>query len=432
MGHMVQHHSPLTNARALPRAAWFLYAGAFLNRFGSFVIPFLVLFLTRQGYTAAQAALAISAYGAGHVCASLLGGHLADNMGRRKTIAYSMIASAAAMLALSQAHSYILIVAITAFAGAAAEMYRPAAAALLGDLVPHERRVTAFAMLRLANNLGFVVGPATGGFLASKSFLILFIGDAATSVCFAIIAFAALPHGIAARETDRPARGAYRAALADVPFMIFVVASLCITWIEYQIVTTLPLHVRTLGYPPSTFGLLISVNGMLVTAFELVLTGWTQRFAPRPVIALGFVLFAGGFAVVGAAGSVPMLLAAVVLWTFGEMIFAPVAGAYLTELAPERLRGAYNGIWWSTWSIGALFGPYVGATLFLSAPDLYWIVVAGAGVAGALLMLVSGRVGRRGDDQATSLTVSHYPSVQTPSPRGQQSEPGRTQSLSAA
>ena len=165
--------------------------------------------------------------------------------------------------------------------------------------------------------------------------------------CFALIALAALPRGIAVRDGDNSPRGAFREALTDPPFLLFVFASLCVTWIEYQIVATLPLHVRALGYMPSTFGLLISVNAMLVAGLELVLTGWTQRFAPRLVIATGFVLFAGGFALAGAAHSVPGLLVAVVVWTFGEMIFAPVTGAYLM-LAPERFRGAYNGIWWST------------------------------------------------------------------------------------
>ncbi len=74
------------NVRALPPTAWVLFAGTFLNRFGTFVMPFLVLYLTRQGYSAAQAGLALSAYGIGHLCASFSGGHLADRIGRRSTM----------------------------------------------------------------------------------------------------------------------------------------------------------------------------------------------------------------------------------------------------------------------------------------------------------------------------------------------------------
>src|SRR5437867_9917037 len=96
----------LANLKALPRAAWILFLGTFLNKFGTFVIPFLVLYMTGRGYSTGQAALAIGAYGAGHLLASGLGGYLADRIGRRKTIALSMFSGAIAMVLLSQARSF--------------------------------------------------------------------------------------------------------------------------------------------------------------------------------------------------------------------------------------------------------------------------------------------------------------------------------------
>ncbi|HEY8132931.1 MAG TPA: MFS transporter, partial [Thermoanaerobaculia bacterium] len=122
------------NLRALPAPAWILFGGTFINRFGTFVMPFLVLYLTRSGYTIAQAGLAVGAYGGGHIIASMLGGHLADRIGRRNTIALSMFASAAAMLALSQARTFVPILILTCLTGTAAELYRPASSALLIDL----------------------------------------------------------------------------------------------------------------------------------------------------------------------------------------------------------------------------------------------------------------------------------------------------------
>jgi MFS family permease len=70
--------------RSLPRPVWLLLAGSFVNRFGGFVLPFLVLYLTHRGYTAAQAGTAVAAYGIGSVTASMVGGHLADSIGRRE------------------------------------------------------------------------------------------------------------------------------------------------------------------------------------------------------------------------------------------------------------------------------------------------------------------------------------------------------------
>ncbi|HET7711172.1 MAG TPA: MFS transporter, partial [Thermoanaerobaculia bacterium] len=135
--------STISQIRSLPRATWILFAGTFINRFGTFVMPMLILCLTRNGYSAAASGAAVAAYGAGHFIASMLGGHLADRIGRRNTIVLSMFASAVTMLALSQAETYTLIVILTLLAGTAAELYRPASHALIGDLVPAEQRVIA-------------------------------------------------------------------------------------------------------------------------------------------------------------------------------------------------------------------------------------------------------------------------------------------------
>jgi MFS family permease len=379
------------NLRALPRPVWILLIGTFINRFGVFVLPFLVIYLTRRGYTAAQAGIAVSAYGAGHLLGSMLGGWLADCITRRYTIALSMFGSAAAMLALSQARAYAAILVITLVAGLFAEMYRPAAGALIADLVTPEQRVTAFAMFRLALNLGFAAGPATAGFLAEHSFALLFLGDALTSFLCGIIALAALPRGVRSRAKEERTGGALCHALRNEPFLLFLAATLCITWIEYQVHSTFPLHLQAAGYSAKTYGLLASLNGLLIVLFELALTAWTQRLPPQPVIALGYALFGIGFALNGFAQSIPALMLAVAVWTTGEMIFAPVTGAYVTNLAPEEYRGRYHGLWTLTWSIGMLLGPSLGTLLFQRNVRVYWAAVAGAGVVGAGLALIRWR-----------------------------------------
>ena len=178
----------LASLRALPRPAWILCFGTFLNKFGAFVVPFLTLYLTSRGCTVGQAGLAISAYGVGNMAASLLGGHLADKLGPRKTIVLSMFSGAVVMMLLSQARSLPAIIALTALTGLTNEFYRPASTALLADLVPPGQRVTAFAALRMSFNAGFAFGPATAGFLAAFGYFWLFAGDAATSVLFGLVA----------------------------------------------------------------------------------------------------------------------------------------------------------------------------------------------------------------------------------------------------
>jgi MFS family permease len=375
------------NIRALPPAAWILFGGTFINRFGTFVIPFLILYLTRIGFTPAQAGLAVGAYGLGHLVASMAGGHLADRIGRRNTIVLSMFGSATAMLALSQARGYTAIVILTCITGSLTELYRPASYALLGDLVAEEHRVVAFGLYRFAINLGFAAGPATAGFLADHSFTLLFIGDAATSAVYGFIALLALPHGLRTYVKSERSGEALRAALRDRPFIIFLLATLCITLVDFQMGSSFALHVKGLGFPSRAYGVLISMNGMLIVAFELFLTQWTRRFPPRPMIALGYLLAGAGFALTGIARTLPALAATVVIWTLGEIVSSPVATAYAVQLAPVQYRGRYLGLVMMMWSLGMVIGPPVGTFVFERNPAALWVACGVLGVIGAGLML---------------------------------------------
>jgi MFS family permease len=357
--------------RSLPRPAWIVFGGVFINRFGSFVLPMLTLYLTRAGFTPFQAGVAVGAYGGGHVVASMLGGHLADRIGRRNTIAVSMFGSAMAMLVLSQMHAYVAIVLVTFAAGCAAEMYRPAGLALLTDVVPEENRVVAVGVYRFAVNLGFAAGPATAGFLADRSFLLAFLGDAGTSIIYGVIALALLPHGVrSAAHEER--RGAARVIAADRPFLLFLFATVCITLVEFQFVSSMALHVTRHGYNAAVYGSLISFNGVLIVFFELAITSYVQRFHLLRAIATGYLLTGVGFALTGVAHGIPALAGTVAVWTLGEMIGMPPASAWVAKISPERLRGRYMGMYSVAWSIGMLFGPPVGTLVFERNPAALW------------------------------------------------------------
>jgi MFS family permease len=373
--------------RTFPPAAWILFGGVFVNRFGTFVVPFLVLYLTRLGYSTAQAGVALGAYGAGHIIASSLGGHLADRIGRRNTIVLSMFGSAAAMLALSQAHSYGSIIVVTFIAAATGELYRPASHALIGDLIGAEHRVGAFGIYRFAVNLGFAAGPAMAGFLAEHSFFYLFIGDALTSAIYGAIALFALPQGLRTYSKDERIGEALRIAGRDLPFLVFLAATLCYGLVEMQTLSTFALYVTSVVHSTRIYGLLLSLNGVLIILFELGITNLTQRMPARPVIAVGYFLGGFGYALTGLARSVPALAVTVVIWTLGEMVSSPMAGAYVSRIAPENVRGRYMGMMVTMWSIAMLIGPMAGTLIFQRDPTVLWVGCGMLGVTSAALLL---------------------------------------------
>lgn len=379
--------SPLwEDLRALPRPAWVLFGGTFINRFGSFVLAFLVFYLTSRGYSAATAGLALSAYGIGSMAAAIAGGQLADTIGRRNSIIVSMFSSATTMLALSQVTSIRSIVLLTALAGFTAELYRPASYALVADLTPNGRRITGFAMYRLAVNAGVAAGPAVAGFLAERSFLWLFIGDALTSIIYGCAAYFALPK-------DRPGIREPSSALGVVPRMAsdprlvrMLIATLGLAFVIYQAYATFPLHLARSGYTPVIYGSLMSLNGALIIAVEIWVTTLTRRLPALIAIAIGILLNGIGFGAIGLASNVGMLVLTVVIWTLGETVFSPVSAAYIADIAPLDLRGRYQAAWAFTYSLGLTLAPIGGTLLYSISPRALWFSCLGVCLAAAMLV----------------------------------------------
>lgn len=378
----------LSSLRALPRPAWFLFFGTFLNKFGGFVVPFLTLYLTGRGYSVSQTGFAVAAYGVGSLLASLLGGHLADHLGRRRTILLSMFSGAATMMLLSQARGLPFIIVLTALAGLANEFYRPASTALLADVVPSGQRLTAFAALRVSFNAGFAFGPATAGFLAAYGYFWLFAGDAATSVLFGLVVLFALPNGTHNRENNASWKEALRVLRHDRRLHQLLLANFAVGLIFFQMASTFGLYITQMGFPAAVYGAVISLNGALIVFCELPLTTIVRRFPARRVMALGYVLCAAGFALNAFAHTITGLALCMFIFTFGEMITMPTYTAYVAELAPPNMRGRYMGVSGFTWAFGLITGPALGMKLFAASPTAYWVICAALGGFAAVVISI--------------------------------------------
>jgi MFS family permease len=386
----------MTSLKALPRAAWILFLGTFLNKFGTFVIPFLVIYMTRQGYSPGEAALTMGAYGAGHFVACAIGGYLADRIGRRKTIALSMFSGAASMVLLSQATHLWSITLLAGLTGLTGELYRPASSALLADLVPAGQRVTAYAAYRMAFNAGWAFGPATAGFLAGHSFLWLFLGDALTSALFGVVALVALPHGLRNQHTESGWPEALASVVRNKRFHRVLLSSMAIALVFFQMSSTFGLHVTGLGLSSTTYGALLSWNGVLVVCFELLLTTFTQRLPARRTMAVGYVLIGAGFALNAFARTAPAFAFAMTIFTLGEMVAMPVSSAYIADLAPAHMRGRYMGMFGLTWALALVAGPSLGMMAYARSPMLLWLGCGGLGLLAAFIILGEGEPDAKG------------------------------------
>ena len=386
--HPPPHTQPLLSTlRSFPTPVWVLFAGVFLNKFGTFVVPFLTIYLTRRGFSAKEAGVAFGAYGVGRIAAAVLGGHLADTIGRRNTILISMLSTAAIMLLLSQAESLAAIAMLIAVVSLTGEMYVPACAAMLADLTPPHQRVTAVSTYRMAFNAGWAFGPAAAAFIAAHSFTWLFIGDAISSLLFAVIAWKWLPK---TRSATKEAGWSESVGVIvhDERFRQVALATLFIGLALHQTVSTFGLHVTSLGFSDAVYGTLLSFNGLLVLCCELSLTRVTSRYPARLMMATGYLLMGLALTLNMVAHSVPGLFVVMAVLTLGEMTFAPVATAYVSSLAPANMRGRYIGGWAMANSLSMALAPNLGMALFGWRPDWLWMA---CGVTATLAAIVIAR-----------------------------------------
>ncbi|MBD5782107.1 MFS transporter [Pelagicoccus sp. NFK12] len=378
--------------RSLPRPVFVLVLGQFLNRLGAFVFPFFGLFLKDKSFEMSEIAGVMAALGAGHFLGPVAGGYLADAIGRRNTIVLSLLSSGSSLLGLYFIDNYILLLALGAFYGFTVFVFGAPASALLTDLVPEEKRVMAFALFRLAINAGFAAGPALAGFLYLKAPILIFLGDALTTFAFAGLAFFYLPHGLRTIEGNASWSSVlanWVTAVADasrnLAFRRFLMAVLLMGISFSQIFTLLAIFAADRGLAPASYGLLMGLNGAIIMLIEIPAVQWLKRLGPKRVLMCGYALIGIGCGLFSLAETLFGFVAAMVVFTVGEIIALPIGMAYSSGLAPEAYRGRYFGLRGMTWALSNLLASG-GVWLYGEMGASWWLLAGVFGIAGACVI----------------------------------------------
>jgi MFS family permease len=381
--------------RSLPSAYWALFVGIFINRFGTFVYPFLTIVLTRRHFADWEIGVALSGYGVGGLTATLFGGWFADRFGRKHTIIVGTMAHALCILAMTGVNSVPMMLSLTILAGFSVGFFGPAAGALVADIVPSHLQLRAYAATRLAGNAGFACGTAMGGLLVNHAPQWLFFGDALTTMLYGLVAIFLLPAGVrASRQEARWSQAwlvikkdrAFIALFASQVFASMVFAQFSTTYSKEIIRLAIPLtigdHVLA---PEEVFGLLVGWNGLMIVLFELALTRWAQRFSERHVMALGNVLLALGFGCNAFVSTFAGFWCCMTVFTIGEMLSLPMISAAVAKMAPTGMRGRYMGGLSLAWATANLLGPQIGFALYGWHPATLWISCVCFGLIAAVI-----------------------------------------------
>jgi MFS family permease len=375
--------------REQPRSIWALLAGTALNKAGDFLQLFVVLMVLHRGQGGVLAAAVLACYGAGELIGVAGAGLLSDRYGPRRVVVITMAvnASVVAVMPLLPAG---LLCAAASVAGAAANAYRPASAALLAVLVPADQRVPVFALQRVALNAGVTIAPLLGALLAGVSFQLLFTVDALSSAAFAIIAAVNLPRRDPAVPRGERVPGRRRGPLNDRAFALFCTAMLLNATVYIQYLAVLPLVLHRARLPIGDFGVLITLNAVVVLALEVPFCAIAALLPPRRVIVIGISLVGAGEVLYGTSGALAVLIAGTLVWSLGEAFATPVQGAYAVTAASRGRQGSYAATATAAATVGYAIGPAAGALLVVAAGPRCWALASAAVAALAGLAAAAG------------------------------------------
>ena len=387
-----------------------MFVGLILSTLGTTMIwPFLMIYASETlGLPLAAIASLMTVNATAGLISSIVAGPIIDRLGRKGVMVVGLIGNGLCYFLLSMAHSYGAFALILGASGAFSPLYRVGTDAMLADLFTVEQRADAFALLRMARNIGVATGPAIGGFVLAQSYTIGLYGAAAGLGIYGLmlLAFAreTIPAEVAGQaSTLRDQLAGYWQALRDRPFIGLVGAFTLVQMTTSLIWVLLSVYVKTeFGISEQRYGWLATTNALMVVFLQVWITRRTQRNSPLKVMRWGAVFYIAAPLLIAFSSGYWGFWLAMVVMTLGELIVVPTASARAANLAPVDKRGRYMSLYGLTWNLASGVSPVIGGLLSDTlGPQAPWF---GGAVTGLLAVLafwwLQARASRQAEDKS--------------------------------
>jgi len=381
--------NPINSAKKVyaeyPKQFWVVVGASFVDHLGgALLFTFFSLYVTQHfGVGMTEVGILFGIFSISEFFGSMFGGALTDQIGRKSVIIIGLIVSALTSVGMGLVNKLELFYLMAVITGLFADMAGPARQAMITDLLPEEKRADGFGIMRVFMNLSVAIGPAIGGFLAAKSYLLLFGADAVSSIFTAIFFYflvaETLPQS-SQKEEDVEEKSSfadsfkgYATVLKDRAFIIFMGISMVVTIVYMQMYGALPVFLRDVhNIPEAGFGMIMSLNATMVVLLQFAITRKIGKRPPMLMMALGAIIYAIGFGMYGFVSEYAMFMFAMVIITIGEMVVTPVAQALVAKFSPEEMRGRYMAVFGISWLIPGAIGPLL-AGLVMDNGNPLWV-----------------------------------------------------------
>ena len=376
--------------RGLSPAVWILVTARAVNRIGAFTLPFLGVVLTVEfGASLSQTGLILALFGAATIPSRLLGGQLADRLGRRRTIVLGLTGCAVAQTWIALSHALWSAVLATVLLGLAFEIYEPPSQAMIADVTGPSDRPAAYGLYSAALAAAGVLAGLLAAAISHVDLRWLFVADALTCLACAVLVALTLPTEVrrGSAEATASAQPGGATALAeprratpvsvwrDRRLLLLLASGTVFATIYMQLVIGLPLTLLEQGLPKSGIGFILAISAVTLIVAQRLLR--VQHLDDFRAMTIGYVLLGAGLLVSALAHSLTIFLLAAVLWSLGDLFLLT---RYLTQasgLAPEHARGRYLAVFGLSWGIATTIAPLTVTQLLEAAgPKGLWLTSA--------------------------------------------------------
>lgn len=344
----------------IPRPVWWLALVMFVNRCGTMVIPFMTVYLTTRGFSLAQAGYVMAAFGTGSIVGSYLGGKLTDRFGPHKVQVASLLANGVLFIVLGQMQTLTQYAVCIFVLSSVGEAFRPANSVAIANYSNDTNRIRCYALNRLAINLGWSIGPAVGGVLASVNYNLLFWADGLTCMAASmLLLFVMAPEAKAYRRVAAGEKKKGTSAYKDVPFLKGMFYLFLIALAFFQLFSVIPAYYKTeLGLNEATIGWILAMNGLLIAAIEMVLVyKLEKRSHTLMYVMTGAALIALSFLTLELAQSATVAVVSMIIVTAGEMFLFPFLNNFWVKRSNETNRGDYASLYMMAWAAASVLAP---------------------------------------------------------------------------
>ena len=370
----------------LNRDIWLITAVMFVNRLGTLILPFITLYTTQEiGWTKPQAGIAVACFGAGSLAGSYLGGWLTDKIGYYKVFLFSLIGGGLAYYMLQFFTSYLALSLGLFVASTIADLLRPALYTGIRFFTDDNTQTRAVSLLRMAFNLGFIIGPAIGGvIIALTSYKWIFILDAFTCWGAAIMTYFLIKDYSHKQfenkeeEIGKPieVKNPYR----DKPYLLFLFYSMLMLIGFFQILFTVPLYLEEIAhFSTDQIGFFFGINGAIVFILEMPLVQYVdkRKIIMKAMVAGSVMIGVGLLALLSQSYILLSLTIFLLLSGVGEIVNFPFISTTALKRATDQNSGKMLAMTSVMFSVSLIIAPPLG-TMILEhyGYTVLWVTMA--------------------------------------------------------